>query len=72
MVDFSDKQDVEQWLMQIVPTAKRRKVAIAMAARAALRVLPLVASVSNRESSDRLETILLPVLRATSVACGRS
>ena len=42
MVDFSDREEVKRWLDAIEPAPRRREVAIALAARAALRVVPLL------------------------------
>ena len=71
MVDFSDREEVKRWLDAIEPAPRRREVAIALAARAALRVVPLL----GRELRFRLlrpdeilSARMLPCLRATETA----
>jgi hypothetical protein len=57
MVVFSGRGDIGRWLRTIQPAKRRREVAVALAARAALRVTPLLA-----------RKLLLPSLRATASA----
>ena len=71
MAEFSNRDEVKRWLDAIEPAERRREVAVALAARAALRVLPLL----GRELRFRLlrpDEILsarvLPCLRATGTA----
>lgn len=59
LADFQEIYEIETWLK-----GKPREVAIALAARAALRVLPFVQEVARYDSSD----ILLPVFRALATA----
>ncbi len=42
MVDFSDREDVKRWLEAIKPAKRADQVAVALASRASLRVLPLI------------------------------
>jgi hypothetical protein len=70
MVDFSDREEIQRWLERIEPAERRREVAVALAARAALRVLPLLDRVFQR-SSRRQATIysdlVLPCFRAAAL-----
>ena len=70
MADFSKREDVEHWLGGIRPAQRRRDVAIAFAARAALRVLPLLVSelrATRRVRDNTLSAFVLPCLRATAL-----
>jgi hypothetical protein len=49
MVNFSDSDEVKRWLDAIKPARRRREVATALAARAALRPLPLLAAELKRK-----------------------
>ncbi len=69
MVDFSKRDEVKRWLDKIKPARRRREVAVALAARAALRVLPLVGRELARDKRNRdgiLSTLVLPCLRAVA------
>lgn len=70
MVDFSDRDDVKRWLDAIEPERRRREVAVAMAARAALRVLPLLSRevAENRDPGVALVAAVLPGFRAVALA----
>jgi hypothetical protein len=71
MVDFSNREDIKRWLDGIEPAKRRREVAVAVAARAALRVVPLVdrvASARERQFATILSDFVLPSLRAIAVA----
>jgi hypothetical protein len=70
MVDFSDREDIRRWLDAINPAKRRREVAVAMAARASLRVTPRL-RLSLEESRSRATVLsdwMLPSLRATALA----
>jgi hypothetical protein len=70
MVDFSERGEVERWLDAIKPAQRRREVAVALAARAALRVLPLLGRELARDGRKRdeiLSALVLPCLRATAL-----
>ena len=69
MVNFSNRDEVKRWLDTIEPARRRREVAIAMAARAALRVLPLVGrelTAGGRARGEILSALVLPTLRASA------
>ncbi|MGD0184187.1 MAG: hypothetical protein ABSC25_02945 [Roseiarcus sp.] len=69
MVDFSNRDDIKRWLDAIEPPERRREVAVAMAARAALRVVPLLGRELTRSRLTRgevLSAIVLPCLRAAA------
>ncbi len=71
MIDFSDREDVQRWLDTIEPAKRRREVAVALAARAALRVTPLLGRELTRGKRSRatvLSDFVLPSLRATALA----
>ena len=71
MVDFSDREEVKRWLDEIVPAQRRREVAVALAARAALRVLPLLGRELTHRARQRdeiLSAVALPCLRATALS----
>jgi hypothetical protein len=61
--DWSDSDAAEAWLR-----TQPREVCVALAARAALRVLPLAIHALNRRSSDRRSRLLLPAFRAAAAA----
>ena len=66
MVDFAKQNDVKRWL-----NGKPREVAVIIAARAALRVVPLlVDSLGGRagERSQRRKDLVLQVFRAVAAA----
>ncbi|MFZ1963969.1 MAG: hypothetical protein WAU78_11000, partial [Roseiarcus sp.] len=70
MVDFRDRRDLKRWLDAIEPVERRRDVAVALAARAALRVAPLLGQELTRRGRKRdeiLSALVLPCLRATVV-----
>ena len=64
MVDFSDREEIERWVNAIEPAKRRREVAVALAARAALRVTPLQ---GQKSAPNFLSDIVLPSLRATAL-----
>jgi hypothetical protein len=69
MVDFSNRKEVERWLEQNKPARRRREVAVALAARAALRVAPLLGQELTRGGRQRgeiLSSLVLPCLRAAA------
>ena len=69
-VDFSNRGQVKRWLDKIKPARRRREVATALAARAALRVLPLPGrelSHRTRERDAILSAVTLPCFRATAL-----
>jgi hypothetical protein len=61
--DF-DLDELEAWLK-----SQPREVSLVIAARAVLRVTPLLVTIVRRISSARTGEILLPAFRATAVAC---
>ena len=70
MVDFSDRVEIKRWLDGIDPPERRHELAIAMAARAALRAAPLL-NVELRKpsrSGATLPDFLMPYLRAVALA----
>ena len=70
MVEFKDREDIKRWLDQIEPAQRRREVAVALAARAALRVLPLLSrelTQGRRTHTEVLSDLILPCLRATAL-----
>jgi hypothetical protein len=69
MVDFSKRDEVKRWLDAIEPAERRREVAVAMAARAALRGVPLLAGALNsggEKHDEILSTCVAPILRAAA------
>jgi hypothetical protein len=76
MAEFSTSSDVERWLRTIEPAERRREVAIAFAARAALRILPLVGLALGQPGSRQdashdgnvLRRVVLPVFGAAALA----
>jgi hypothetical protein len=66
MVDFSDRESIEPWLTDIAPD-RRRAVAVALATREALRVVPLL-RVRVMGPLGSLGNLVLPSLRATAAA----
>src|SRR5271166_6267510 len=69
MVNFSDREDSRRWLDAIKSAKRRREVAVAMAARAALRVTPLL-SLGLGKPGPRATVLsdwVLPSLRATAL-----
>jgi len=70
MVDFSDRDSIKRWLDAIKPAKRRREVAIALAARAALRAVPLLGRELTHGKRSRptvLSDFVLPSLRATAL-----
>ena len=64
MADFKNEKDFEAWL-----EGKPRGVCVVLAARAALRVLPVVQRWQNEHfKNDPFREIMLPVFRAAGVA----
>jgi hypothetical protein len=76
MVDFSRPDEVKRWLDAIEPAERRREVAVALAARAALRVLPFVGHALRPPESKRVSIprarvfreVVLPSFGATALA----
>ena len=63
MVDFSKQKDVEKWL-----AGKPRAFADVLAARAALRVAPLLSGLSRLDKwPEYRKTIVLPALRGMAL-----
>ncbi len=74
MVDFSDREEIKRWLDGIKSAKRRREVAIALAARATLRVTPLLGRVMTSAQAKVLTDFVLSSLRATAAGawdCGR-
>ena len=71
MVDFSKPDKIERWFEAIEP-GRRREVAVALTARAALRETPLLESELHRRGQPVLSDYVLPCLRATAVAWAAS
>ncbi len=70
MTDFSNYDDVTKWLIRIKPEERCREVAMAFAARGALRVLPLLYSAfgDHKHPSDTFRlTVVLPVFRGMAL-----
>jgi hypothetical protein len=70
MIDFSDREEVKRWLDAIEPAERRREVAVALAARAALRVVPLLIAEFDLHTDVRdvvLSEIILPIFRGMLV-----
>ena len=69
MVDFSDRNGIRHWLDRIEPAERRREVAIALAARAALRVIPLLGPTNGTSGqAGVIPNILLTSVPATALA----
>jgi hypothetical protein len=71
MVDFSNGEDVQHWLDGISPVKRRREVAVAFAARAALRTIPLLAGSyfpRDRTRADTRSDLVLLSFRSTALA----
>jgi hypothetical protein len=71
MTNFLDRDEAQRWLMGIGPLARRREVAISLAARAALRVLPLLAAefrVTPRPRVAILSELVLSLFHAVAFA----
>ena len=77
MVVFSDREEVKHWLERIEPPERRCEVAVALVARTALRVAPLLGSrlelggILARRKDARariLSDLVLPSLRATQLS----
>jgi hypothetical protein len=71
VVDFSRPDEVKRWLDAIEPPERRREVAITLAARAALRVTPLLGRElrrGRRPHDEILSTFILQPLRATALS----
>ncbi len=65
MVDFSDREAIEHWLAGIEPAERRREIRLALAARATLRVVPLL----GRMKGDAvIQTLVSPTLRVAASA----
>ena len=75
-VDFSERMDIKRWLDRIMPAERQREVAVALAARTALRVLPLAGnklrySASARNTATRVlvsPAVVLPTFGAAALA----
>ena len=70
MVEFSDRDSIKRWLDAIKPAKRRREVAVALAARAALRAMPLLGrelTHGKRSTPTVLSDFVLPSLRATAL-----
>lgn len=64
LVEIRDREEFEAWLR-----TQRRDVAVTFAARAALRVFPLVQTAKRAGyETDLLSDVVLPVFRATAVS----
>jgi hypothetical protein len=74
MIDFSTLEEIGFWLAAIRPDERCREVAVALAARVALRVLPLVIRTPNGKprEGEHLSRFALPVFRAVVVPCAAS
>lgn len=71
VVDFANHDEVKRWLNAIKPIEQQREVAVAMAARAALRVLPLLARELRRGAraeGDIQAHLILSCLRAAALS----
>src|SRR5271166_235330 len=71
MVDFSDRKNIKRWLDAIKPAKRRREIAVALAARAALRVTPLLGvalTQGERSQATVLSDFVLSSLRATALS----
>lgn len=68
MVYFSDRDDVKRWLDAIEPARRRREVAMGLAARAALRVLPLLGAKLARNKRAQNGVLLDSVSSCLHVA----
>ncbi|MEM6635474.1 MAG: hypothetical protein AAF667_06240 [Pseudomonadota bacterium] len=60
-VEFAGSEDFQQWLEEQLEAGRPRELAVALAARAALRALPGIGDADD----ETLVDIALPVLRAT-------
>ena len=68
---LSKSDDVKHWLDAIEPAERRREVAIALAARAALRVDAAAGPRADARQAERgeiLSTLILPTLRAAALS----
>ena len=71
MVNFSDHMAIKHWIDRIELAEGRREVAVALAARAALRVAPLLSGELMHDKRNRgeiLSTLILPTLRAAALS----
>jgi hypothetical protein len=71
MVEFSNSEDINRWLQAIKSAKRRREVAVALVARAALRATPLLgreARPGRRSQAFVLANLVLPSLRAAAAA----
>ena len=69
MVDFSNREEFKRWLDAIEPAQRRREVAVVLAARAVLRVVPLISEeLTDSQQDPRVSMVatVLPTLRATA------
>lgn len=63
VVEFFDRESLSDWL-----DGHRSQVAIAIAARSALRVLPVILEYARTAGKRRFEVFALPMLRALSIS----
>jgi hypothetical protein len=71
MVDFSDRENIKRWLDAIKPAKRRREIAVALAARASLRMTPLLGRAltqAERSQATVLSDFVLSPLRATALS----
>jgi hypothetical protein len=69
-VEFPDREAIANWLEWINPTERRNAVAVTLAARAGLRVLPLIVSSLGHPRRNRGEAtgLVLQVFRALALS----
>jgi hypothetical protein len=70
MVEFRDRESIASWLERITPRQRQNDVSVTLAARAALRVLPLIVSTLGQPRRKRSEAtaLVLRVFRALALA----